>query len=161
MNRLVHGHSSRVGVSPTYISWIGMRSRCDYPTHRKYHLYGGVGITYDPRWKDFKTFLADMGERPEGKTLDRKENHLGYHKENCVWATPTEQNIHQPLRKDNTSGVKGVSWNKKIHRWIARGHLHGKEYLLYCGDSFEGACTARQWWEDDAREDLLASGDPR
>jgi hypothetical protein len=53
--------------------------------------YAERGIACDPSWDRFETFLADMGERPEGLTLDRIDNDLGYSKGNCRWATPLEQ----------------------------------------------------------------------
>ena len=58
-----------------------MRSRCDSPTSTQYKWYGGRGIKYDARWNDYTAFVADMGERPDGKTLDRINPDLGYFKE--------------------------------------------------------------------------------
>ena len=49
------------------------------------------GVSYDPRWEVFENFLEDMGERPEGTTLDRIDGSKGYSKDNCRWATPKEQ----------------------------------------------------------------------
>lgn len=68
-----------------------MRERCLNPNSDGYHNYGGRGITIDPRWNDFKTFLEDMGERRPGTTLDRKDVDGPYTKENCRWASPTVQ----------------------------------------------------------------------
>lgn len=84
-----HGHTSVHGVSPTYVSWRAMRVRCTNTKRDGAKYY--VGITFDPRWNDFAVFLEDMGERLEGRTLDRINNDLGYSKENCRWATPYEQ----------------------------------------------------------------------
>lgn len=77
--------------SPTYMTWKGMRQRCNDPNAKSYADYGGRGIKVDPRWDSFEQFLADMGERPEGKTLDRKDPDGDYTPENCVWATREEQ----------------------------------------------------------------------
>jgi len=88
---LHHGHHRRNKRSPTYISWQDMRQRCNYPKAVWYENYGGRGITVCDRWDRFENFLADMGVRPEGMTIDRKENDLGYFKENCKWSTPKEQ----------------------------------------------------------------------
>jgi hypothetical protein len=69
-----------------------MIARCYYKTHPAYHLYGGRGVGVCDRWlKSFPAFLEDMGERPEGLSLDRIEGGLGYNKENCRWATTAQQ----------------------------------------------------------------------
>lgn len=82
-----HGH--RAANSPTYISWQAMRKRTNDPT-RKY--YGADGVKVCARWHTFETFLADMGERPPGTTLDRFPNPAGdYEPDNCRWATGPEQ----------------------------------------------------------------------
>lgn len=73
-----------------------MKKRCTEPNHEKYPNYGGRGITVCERWMhSFENFLEDMGERPEGTTLDRKENDKGYFPDNCRWATPLEQRHNQ------------------------------------------------------------------
>lgn len=86
-----HGHSRGGMVSSTYASWSSMLSRCQDVTHKSFHHYGGRGITVCERWQKFENFLADMGVKPKGKTLDRKENDKGYCPENCRWATMKEQ----------------------------------------------------------------------
>lgn len=86
-----HGHKSMDGGSPTYISWQAMKRRCNDSSREGAKYYFERGIKYDPRWQEFDAFLADMGERPDGKTLDRRDNDQGYSKDNCRWATPLEQ----------------------------------------------------------------------
>ena len=70
-----------------------MRDRCENSNAPKFYLWGGRGITVCARWRRFENFLADMGERPPGKTLDRIDNDGNYEPGNCRWATPLEQ-IH-------------------------------------------------------------------
>lgn len=87
-----HGHL-RTGVpTPTYRTWRSMLDRCENPKNVVYAKYGARGVKVCARWHAFENFLADMGERPFGKTLDRYPcNEGGYEPGNCRWATKTEQ----------------------------------------------------------------------
>lgn len=87
-----HGACS-VGKTKMYFIWRAMICRCTNPKNKNFHQYGGRGITVCDEWlHDYARFLNDIGERPTDKhTLDRKENHLGYSKENCRWASMEEQ----------------------------------------------------------------------
>lgn len=68
-----------------------MRERCQNPNHVRWHRYGGRGIGYCERWNDFWAFVEDMGPRPPGMTLDRKDNNKDYSPDNCKWSTDAEQ----------------------------------------------------------------------
>ena len=68
-----------------------MWARCTSRKGIHWSGYGGRGISVDPRWQEFAVFLADMGERPAGRTLDRIDNMKDYTYANCRWATPVEQ----------------------------------------------------------------------
>lgn len=87
----VHGQGHYKNRTKTYNVWGNMMNRCNNENHPRFWDYGGRGITVCGRWKTFLNFLEDMGEKPEGKSLDRKNNELGYCKENCKWSTPKEQ----------------------------------------------------------------------
>ena len=91
-----HGKS----MSPTYVSWLAMKQRCYNPRRTGYENYGGRGITVCDRWKgSFVAFLEDMGERPEGLTLERKDNEGNYEPDNCEWATKSQQSKNQRRKR--------------------------------------------------------------
>lgn len=88
----VHGHARVDKNTPTYRSWINMKNRCCCPNSTNYRHYGGRGISVCDRWRDsYENFLADMGERPEGKSIDRIDVAGNYEPSNCRWATQSEQ----------------------------------------------------------------------
>jgi hypothetical protein len=88
-----HGHSWVNGkASLTYGVWRTMRTRCTNPNHPTYARYGSRGIKVCERWNKFANFLADMGVKPDGLSLDRIDNDGDYKFENCHWATQAEQN---------------------------------------------------------------------
>lgn len=83
-----------------YSTWQGMLGRCRNPKNPQYKDYGGRGISVCERWKtSFQNFVNDMGERPEGHSLDRKNNDLGYSPDNCRWATKKTQQRNQTVTR--------------------------------------------------------------
>lgn len=89
--RKTHGHYGE----PTYVSWYSMKTRCLNPNAASYARYGGRGIRVCTRWMQFENFLADMGMRPVGTTLDRIDRFGNYEPGNCRWATPRQQRLNQ------------------------------------------------------------------
>jgi hypothetical protein len=94
-----HGAASRRKLTSTYMSWQSMKQRCGNPDayHKKYY----AGVTVCERWLDsFDNFLADMGERPPGTSLDRFPNNRGnYEPGNCRWANPSQQTQNRNFAK--------------------------------------------------------------
>lgn len=92
--KTTHGHTD----SPTYTTWRCMLQRCNSPDATNYRWYGARGVTVDERWDSFENFLADMGTRPDGMTLDRINPHLNYCKDNCRWADAATQGMNKRRR---------------------------------------------------------------
>lgn len=99
--------------TPTYLSWYAMKQRCDNKRSTKYHAYGAKGVSYDPAWASFSAFFADMGERPFGTTLDRKDHNLPYSKDNCRWATAEQQNRN----RRNTVWIAWQGQTRCVEEW--------------------------------------------
>ena len=98
-------------LSKTYNTWSSMIQRCCNIKNTNYHHYGGRGIEVCKRWEKFENFLEDMGERPEGKTLDRIDNDGDYKPSNCRWATQKEQTNN--CRKNIYITYKGQTLTRK------------------------------------------------
>ena len=133
-----HGHNlSKTGKpSPTYISWQGIKARCQNPNRSDYERYGGRDIKVCERWQDFENFLSDMGERPEGKTLDRINNDGDYEPGNCRWATPKEQRQNQRDRKDQYFFIaldfQGTVITSNNQHEFARQHGLDQSNITHC-----------------------------
>lgn len=125
--------------TPTFITWFSMKGRCLNPNNPGFKNYGGRGIKVCKRWLDFGNFCTDMGARPEGMTLDRKNNDKNYNKSNCKWSTIEEQNNNK--RDTRLYEYKGKTFS--IARWSRELGINA--YTLYSrldkGMSFEEAAT--------------------
>lgn len=117
-----HGHACGIRNSPTYNTWHLMKARCHNPKAPDYHRYGGRGIKVCDRWRsDFKCFLADMGQRPVGMTLDRIDVDQGYTKENCRW-------IPQKLQHRNTRQNRWLEFRGEKRTMIEWCEVLGVSY---------------------------------
>ena len=104
-----HGYAKGT-QSPTYRSWTAMLARCRNPARNRWDHYGGRGITVCARWDvqqggSFENFLADMGERPPDRTLDRINVDGNYEPGNCRWATTSEQQRNRRLTTKSLGGA--------------------------------------------------------
>jgi hypothetical protein len=91
--------------TPTYTCWAQMKSRCLNPRNNFHARYGGRGIAVCDRWMKFENFFADMGIKPAGLSIERKNNDLGYTPENCEWAS----HKRQIRNRSNTVRIDGVA----------------------------------------------------
>ena len=138
-NHFVHGHAGHI-KSPTYKTWRSMKIRCTNPQHPSYKHYGDRGIGYCKRWEVFANFLEDMGVRPEGKTLERLDNHKDYSPENCTWATKYQQS----LNRDITVWIEHDGRKQCLSDWARETgiKLTTIKYRIDAGWSAERALTA-------------------
>lgn len=133
--RATHGMSK----AAVYRNWATMRQRCSNPLVHNYADYGGRGITVCARWEKFELFLEDMGMPPNGCSIERRDNERGYNKQNCYWATRTEQNHNKRNNRLLTVGALTLplsAWAKELG--VAHATLRER---LDRGWSVEDACT--------------------
>ncbi len=160
-NNLLNGHSTSCGclvtenaaflnkshgfsTTETYACWHNMVQRCENPNNTYYYNYGGRGITVCEKWKNFEGFLEDMGVKQEGLTLERVNVNLGYSKDNCTWATRSQQSINRRKFKSNTSGKTGVYYNKNQKTWVTNIAINSETIHLGTFKTIEEAISVRQ-----------------
>jgi hypothetical protein len=134
MNK-THGMSR----SPTWSTWSTMKARCFNPSTDSYPNYGGRGITVCDRWLSFENFLADMGEKPPGKSLERMDNDKGYEPGNCCWATELEQQRNKrSVRRITARGKTQTIPEWAAESGIAQSSIYSR---IYWGWPLEDAVT--------------------
>lgn len=125
--------------TPIYHCWEAIKQRCLNPKCKSFPSYGGRGINLDKKWLTFEGFYEDMGDIPNGKTIDRINNDGNYCKENCKWSTDQEQMNNRRVCKYLTYNGKTQSvsnWARELN--INRHRLYSR---LRLGWSTERALT--------------------
>lgn len=135
------GRPPRHGMtgSPTWGSWQSMMTRCYNKSQNGYKYWGGRGIRVCDRWLVFENFLEDMGERPKGTSIDRRDNDGNYEPGNCRWATAMEQG-------GNRRGTRIVTWQGESHHVTEWSRILGIRpnvifSRLYAGWSLDDVMT--------------------
>jgi hypothetical protein len=122
-----------------YRIWVEMIARCTNPNNNNNENYMGRGITVCERWlESFENFYEDMGDSPPKHDLDRKDNDLGYSKENCRWANRSISQRNQRKRKGSKNPYKGVSITKS-GKYQVKVSLNYKQTYLGSYDTAEEA----------------------
>lgn len=129
-----------------YKTYKGMLSRCYDYNSKSFKNYGGRGITVCNRWKGkngLSNFIKDMGERPDGYTIDRINRDCNYSPDNCKWSHIYEQNYNRGKPSDNTSGHIGITFEKERNKWRAYISYMGVRNRLGSFKTKEEAINAR------------------
>lgn len=130
--------------TPTFACWANMKNRCEKDYIQNFDNYKARGISYDPRWENFINFLQDMGEAPEGMSLDRIDVNGNYCKENCRWVDRSMQMHNRrkmKMRNENTySEYVGVSWSETSRKFVSKLVKNGKVvHREYFDSEYEAA----------------------
>lgn len=131
--------------SPIHQTWHDMMRRCYDKKNDQFHNYGARGIHVCDRWHDVERFYEDMGDRPSSRhSIDRLDVHKGYCKDNCRWATPSQQARNRQSHTEMNWGIQ----KRGEGRYMARVTVNGSRVSAGTFDTIEKARAAR----DRARE---------
>ena len=150
-----------------YTIWVDIKKRTLNPKNKRYIDYGGRGITICEEWKnDFMPFydwaMSNGYEENKGLSIDRIDNDGGYSPENCRWTTKTIQTRNQRIKKNNTSGYKGVSFVKDRLKYRAYLNVEGKKvHLGYFLTAVEGAIAYNNYIIENNLEGFILNEIPQ
>jgi hypothetical protein len=135
-----HGASGD-NETATYRTWRHMRERCDNPRNKDFPDYGGRGIRVCDRWRSYENFLADLGERPPGTSIDRIDNNKGYEIGNVHWASSAQQaqnrrstklsvDVARSIRARHSNGetLASIARDVGVSRTMVRNVVHGRAW---------------------------------
>lgn len=137
-----HAKTHNLSKHRLYKIWRGMFQRCRYTKSKDYKNYGARGIKVCDEWHNIENFINDMYPTyQEGLTLDRIDVDSNYSKDNCRWANNiTQAQNRQKLQSNNTSGYRGVCWNKKDKKYQVQIKVNKKQiYLGHFNEAIDGA----------------------
>lgn len=151
--------SHRMSNSNTYHTWEAMKQRCTNENHIEYKNYGGRGIEISKEWMSFENFYRDMGDRPDGMTIERIDNSLGYFNGNCKWASHTTQGYNKRKKEGTTSKYVGVSFSKEKNKWKAQIKFKGKNsHIGYFSSESEAKSAYDKALKLNRERDAIAAG---
>ena len=152
---LYRGHTTSCGCSRSthkmrdhrlYSIWSSMKNRCSCKNNTQYEYYGGIGISVCDEWMKFEPFFdwAMNNGYKDDLTLDRINPNKNYQPSNCRWADKATQARNTKLDKRSTTGVKGVSFDKRTQKYHASICVNSKRKSLGYHKTLEEAKLARQ-----------------
>ena len=153
LNNLTSGNTTSCGCqfgthkmsdTRTYRIWESMKRRCRERLKESFPYHAGKGVTVCERWDSFENFFSDMGECPDGLSLDRIDVNGNYEPSNCRWATNSLQGYNKGIDPNNTSGKSGVSFYSRLGKWSSEIHVDGEHIRLGIFSNFEDAVKARK-----------------
>jgi hypothetical protein len=156
-NKLCHTFHNIMPLDHTnelYAVYANMKNRCYNRNHPLYKNYGMRGVKVCPDWNErvvgFSNFMHDMGARPDGYILALIHGTKMYSVDNCTWVSPSGHSFARRIRSDNKSGMKGVYFNERSHKWHATITVNKKRKHLGYFNNYEEAAQARQMAEQEA-----------